>query len=148
MVAWLHCRNRRNSGDGVRNLIGDAEMTQNDIGRLLAKLGVKRSKTVEVTYPKGCIVVHVPGAYLATVTDVCKRMTAVGQDLRVTLLDSGEVRDGEHVWIKMKGYERSYCESSEVLGVKMPPDFVRRVNAADQRRKNRNVVITLQTVTQ
>lgn len=114
-------------------------MTLNDIGRMLQLANVPRSKTVECMYPHPCIVIHVPAHKLFHVSEIVKRLVMFGQDIQVTLLESRDVGEGEHVYVKMKGDNR-------VIFTDAPADYRRRKFRDAQIIANRAVTIECASV--
>lgn len=118
-------------------------MTLTDISRLLKIAAVPRSKTVQCGYPNPCIVVHVDASHFAVVREVVNRMRLPSDDINVTLLESRDVGEHEHVYVKWKG-------DNNVSGWSAfddaPPDYQRKTRRNRQTAANRNVVLELASV--
>lgn len=78
-------------------------MSIDAISRALKYANVPRCKVVYVLYPNPRIIIHVPQSHVGMMTGVIGIMR-LDIEAKVTLLESNEVRDGEHVLIKMKSF--------------------------------------------
>jgi hypothetical protein len=118
-------------------------MTLNDISRLLKFAAVPRSKTIQKGYPNPAIIVHVPATHLGVVREVMQQMCIVTDNISATLLESSDVRDGEHVYIKWTGDNEVRHYQDHVNGITLPPGVQYRVRRKEQISRNRSVVLDI-----
>lgn len=111
-------------------------MTLIDISRLLKMARVPRSKVVQWHAPKPGIVIHVDAPYLAMMSDVVNRMAFKTDNIKVTVLDSREIVQGEHAYVKVTGQTEW----------KHDPFRSKTSNAIARRAHHANVVVEFHSV--
>lgn len=114
-------------------------MTLADVARMLKYAKVPRSKTVELLYPNPGLTVCVPATHIDVIRAVIHEMTLPGQNVRIELLNSLDVRPNEHVLFKIKGVTvpagKPYDDAF------MPEAYFRRRRMQTARARNADVVI-------
>jgi hypothetical protein len=116
-------------------------MTLRDIARLIKHLEIQRSKTVEVLYPNPSLVMHVPFDCVNVCRQILSQMALPGQDVRAVLLESFDVRPGQHLYVKVRGttYEHvTYHDGSDAREQ-------RRRRQDSLRHRNKDVLIECST---
>lgn len=111
-------------------------MTLQDISHMLKFAGVPRCKVVEAFYPKPQIIVHVPASHLLVIDEVMKRLIVPGHPYTVTLLSSKDVKDGELVYVKVKGDVQPQMKHPGAT-----TDELRRYRMNSARARNSGVVV-------
>jgi hypothetical protein len=111
-------------------------MTLNDISRLLKLANVPRSKTIQWGYPNPGIIVHVDASHLPIVAEVVNRMRLATDRIDVTLLESRDVVQGQHLYVKVTGETQRYTDAIDA-----PPSENRRHRLKSVRLRNASVVI-------
>ena len=106
-------------------------MTLEDISRMLKYVKVPRAKVVHATYPDPAIIIHVPASHLPLVAGVVDKLMTFGEDIRITLLDSQDVRAGEFVYVRAKGFR-----ALEYVGIDTS------AHPAEQRRQRRYLQVS------
>lgn len=91
------------------------------ISRALKYAKVPECKVVWILFPNPRIIVHVPQSHAATMAGVVA-MLKPAVEMKVTLLESGDVRPGEALLVKVKGHIgkliRNPGESSEAYAAR------------------------------
>lgn len=112
-------------------------MTLTDISRLLKIAKVPRSKTVQAFHPNPAIIVHVPATHYAIVGEVVKQMAMTTDNVRVTVLESRDVRPNEHVYVRLKGETHKHTNYPDGASGQEKA----RMRRQSLRARNANVVI-------
>jgi hypothetical protein len=121
-------------------------MTLTDISRMLKVAKVPRSKTVQCGYPNPFIDVHVPGTHYPVVMEVVRQMALPTDNIRVSLLTSRDVRESEHVYVKVKGDVVQFNAGAPYDDPGMPANEVRRRRIRSTRKRNCDVIVECASV--
>lgn len=115
-------------------------MTLTDISRLLKFAKVPRSKVIQAFHPNPCIIIHAPATHLHIIRDVVGRLALASDNISVSLLNSRDVRENEHVYVKVKGSNPWHGKDAE------DDNYSRRYLREMKRKGNQNVVIDCASV--
>jgi hypothetical protein len=109
-------------------------VTLNDIGRMIKLAKVTHSKVIQTTYPNPAFVVLVPMTHYFVIANVVGQLKFRTDNVTVKpLTDERDVRDNEHVYVKVTGENGAERKRHKGEGLDM---YAHRRKAF-----NRNVVV-------
>lgn len=110
---------------------------------------VPHSKTVQRMHPNPAIEIYVPAGKFLVVLEVVAKVKMAHERIDVLLLDRAahrDVKDGEHVYVKVQGEIVAYHSAAPYDDPMMPAAEVRRLRIKSARMRNANVVVECASV--